>query len=92
LPWGVLFGGGSSLASAVTETGVDEWIGNLITGLKGVSVLLLVAVVTASILLLTELTSNTATAATFLPIVAGAAVGLDLNPLVFVVPAALALS
>ena len=94
LPWGVLllFGGGLSLANAVTETGVDKWIGSLIAGLKGVPILLLVAVVAVSILLLTELTSNTATAATFLPIVAGAAIGLDLNPLVFVVPAALAAS
>ncbi len=94
LPWGVLllFGGGLSLANAVTETGVDKWIGGLIAGLKGVPVLLLVAVVAVSILLLTELTSNTATAATFLPIVAGAAIGLNLNPLVFVVPAALAAS
>jgi sodium-dependent dicarboxylate transporter 2/3/5 len=94
LPWGVLllFGGGLSLANAVTETGVDKWIGGLIAGLQAVPVFLLVAVVAVSILLLTELTSNTATAATFLPIVAGAAIGLDLNPLVFVVPAALAAS
>ncbi|WP_143529315.1 DASS family sodium-coupled anion symporter [Rubrobacter xylanophilus] len=94
LPWGVLllFGGGLSLANAVTETGVDEWIGSLITGLQWIPVLLLVVIVAAAILLLTELTSNTATAATFLPIVAGAAIGLDLNPLVFVVPAALAAS
>ncbi|HEV2093607.1 MAG TPA: DASS family sodium-coupled anion symporter [Rubrobacter sp.] len=94
LPWGVLllFGGGLSLANAVTETGVDKWIGSLIAGLKGVPILLLIAIVAVSILLLTELTSNTATAATFLPIVAGAAIGLDLNPLVFVVPAALAAS
>ena len=94
LPWGVLllFGGGLSLANAVTETGVDKWIGGLIAGLRGVPILLLVAVVAVAILLLTELTSNTATAATFLPIVAGAAIGLDLNPLVFVVPAALAAS
>jgi sodium-dependent dicarboxylate transporter 2/3/5 len=94
LPWGVLilFGGGLSLASAVTETGVDKWIGGLISGLQAVPVFLLIGIVAVSILLLTELTSNTATAAAFLPIVAGAAGGLDLSPLVFVVPAALAAS
>ncbi len=94
LPWGVLllFGGGLSLANAVTETGVDKWVGGLIAGLEAVPIVLLIAVVAVSILLLTELTSNTATAATFLPIVAGAAIGLNLSPLVFVVPAALAAS
>jgi solute carrier family 13 (sodium-dependent dicarboxylate transporter), member 2/3/5 len=46
LPWGVLilFGGGLSLASAVVETGVDEWIGSLISGLTVLPTLLLVIV------------------------------------------------
>ncbi|MBA2441729.1 MAG: DASS family sodium-coupled anion symporter [Rubrobacter sp.] len=94
LPWGVLllFGGGLSLASAVSETGVDEWIGSLVAGFGGLPVLLLVVAVATITLLLTELTSNTATAATFLPILAGAAIGLDLDVLLFVVPAALAAS
>ncbi|MGA1013526.1 MAG: SLC13 family permease, partial [Limisphaerales bacterium] len=39
---------------------------------------------------LTELTSNTGTAATFLPIVGAMAVGLGENPLLLLVPAALA--
>ena len=92
LPWGVLllFGGGLSLASAVQETGVDSWIGSLVSGLGGFPVLLLVPIVAVVVILLTELTSNTATTATFLPILAGAAIGLDINVLAFVVPAALA--
>lgn len=92
LPWGVLllFGGGLSLASAVSETGVDEWIGSLVAGFGFLPVLLLIVAVATVTLLLTELTSNTATAATFLPILAGAAIGLDLDLLLFVVPAALA--
>ena len=41
-------------------------------------------------LLLTEVTSNTATAAAFLPVLGGVALGLDIAPLVLLVPAALA--
>jgi sodium-dependent dicarboxylate transporter 2/3/5 len=86
----LLFGGGLSLASAVSETGVDEWIGSLVAGFGALPTLLLVVIVATTVLLLTELTSNTATAATFLPILAGAAIGLNLDILVFVIPAALA--
>jgi solute carrier family 13 (sodium-dependent dicarboxylate transporter), member 2/3/5 len=92
LPWGIilLFGGGLSLASAVTETGVDEWIGELVAGLEAVPTLVLVLTVIVSIILLTELTSNTGTTATFLPVLGGVAVGLNLDPLLLVVPATLA--
>ncbi|CAN5706593.1 DASS family sodium-coupled anion symporter [soil metagenome] len=92
LPWGILllFGGGLSLANAVSETGVDKWIGSLVSSLSNVPVWVLIAIVIVVVILLTELTSNTATTATFLPILAGAAVGLNLDVLAFVVPAALA--
>lgn len=92
LPWGILllFGGGLSLANAVSETGVDVWIGSQVTALGALPVFLLVGVVIVVVILLTELTSNTATTATFLPILAGAAIGLDLGVLAFAVPAALA--
>jgi sodium-dependent dicarboxylate transporter 2/3/5 len=94
LPWGilVLFGGGLSLASAVTRTGVDEYIGLLVVGFDAWPTVLLLAFSVLVILLLTEMTSNTATAAAFLPILAAAAVGVGENPLLFVVPAALAAS
>lgn len=86
----MLFGGGLSLASAITETGVDEWIGELVAGLEGVPTILLVLTAIVSIILLTELTSNTGTAATFLPVLGGVAIGLNLDPLLLVVPATLA--
>src|SRR5690606_8527750 len=41
---------------------------------------------------LTELTSNTATAAAFLPVVASVAIGIGQNPLLLVVPAVMAAS
>jgi sodium-dependent dicarboxylate transporter 2/3/5 len=48
--------------------------------------------VIATIILLTELTSNTATTATFLPIAASVAVSLGENPLLLLMPATLAAS
>jgi sodium-dependent dicarboxylate transporter 2/3/5 len=92
LPWGVLllFGGGLSLAAAVQSSGLDEYIGGQVSGLGTLPVLLLIAGTAALVLLLTEVTSNTATAATLLPVLGGVAVGLDIAPLVLLVPAALA--
>ncbi len=92
LPWGVLllFGGGLSLAAGVTSSGLDQWIGQQVGALGGLPIVVLIIVVAAAVVFLTELTSNTATAATFLPILGGVALGLDLAPQSLVVPAALA--
>lgn len=92
LPWDVLilFGGGLSLASSIQGSGLSDYLGQLAGGLSGFPVIIAVAIVCLGILLLTELTSNTATAATFLPIVAAIAISLGQNPLLFAVPAALA--
>lgn len=94
LPWGVLllFGGGLSLANGVSETGVDAWIGDGFGGLTGIPTLLFVSLVVIAVVLLTELTSNTATSAALLPIFGGVAVGLNLDPMLFVIPVALAAS
>ncbi|MCZ2814540.1 SLC13 family permease [Modestobacter sp. VKM Ac-2984] len=92
LPWGVLllFGGGLSLAAAVQASGLDEYVGNQVGAVGTLPAILLVVVTAGVVLLLTEVTSNTATAAAFLPVLGGVALGLDLFPLVLLVPAALA--
>ncbi len=94
LPWGllILFGGGLSLASAVTRTGLADWIGNSLVVLGEAGTVVLVIVITTLIASLTQLTSNTATTGTFLPIVAALAVGVNVDPLIFTLPAALAAS
>ncbi len=94
LPIGVLilFGGGLSLAAAISATGLAAWIGTGLGGLGGLPVLLVVLAIVAVIVFLTELTSNTATAAAFLPVLAAFAVSLGENPLLFAAPAALAAS
>jgi sodium-dependent dicarboxylate transporter 2/3/5 len=94
LPWGVLllFGGGLSLAAAMTRSGVDRLIGEQISGLRGAPEPLLIGVATVVVILLTELTSNTATTATFLPILAASAEALGVEPLRLIIPAVLAAS
>ena len=93
VPWGVLllFGGGLALAGGFKGTGLAEWIGNAVAGVE-VSTLVLVLLVTVAIVYLTEITSNTASTATFLPILAAVAVGLGLDPLILCVPVALGAS
>jgi solute carrier family 13 (sodium-dependent dicarboxylate transporter), member 2/3/5 len=71
---------------------LDAWIGMQVTGLEFLPILLLTAASAGIIILLTELTSNTATAATFLPILGGVALGIGIDPLLLIVPAALAAS
>ncbi|MCA1169738.1 SLC13 family permease [Rothia kristinae] len=92
LPWGVLllFGGGLALSGQFTSSGLTEWIGQKAAGLEGIPVVLIVALVACLVLFLTELTSNTATAATFLPVAGGVAMGMGLEPMLLAIPVALA--
>ncbi|WP_299957639.1 DASS family sodium-coupled anion symporter [uncultured Modestobacter sp.] len=94
LPWGVLllFGGGLSLAAAVQASGFDEYVGTRVGEVGALPAVVLVLITAGVVLLLTEVTSNTATAAAFLPVLGGVALGLELMPLVLLVPAALAAS
>ena len=94
LPWGllILFGGGLSLASTITRTGLASWIGNSLVVIGEAGTLVLVVVIAIVIAFLTELTSNTATTGTFLPVVAALAVGIDINPLILTLTVALAAS
>ncbi|GAA4803081.1 DASS family sodium-coupled anion symporter [Tomitella cavernea] len=94
LPWGVLllFGGGLALSGQFTSSGLSLWIGEQVEGLGVLPVVLIVVIVAGLILVLTELTSNTATAATFLPVVAGVALGIGLDPMLLTIPTALAAS
>ena len=91
IPWDVLllFGGGLSLSAAFTNNGLSQWIGELSSGIGGLPVVLIVLVVAAIILGLTEMTSNTATAAAFLPIMGGVAGGIGVDVTLLVIPVAL---
>jgi sodium-dependent dicarboxylate transporter 2/3/5 len=94
LPWGVLllFGGGLSLASGISDSGLAEWLGEMLGLLSAWPVILVMLVATLAVIFLTELTSNTATAAAFLPLVGSVAVGIGMDPFMLTVPVALAAS
>ncbi len=94
IPWDVLilFGGGLSLAGAITRSGLADWIGEALGGVGAFPILLVMMVVAFVIIFLTEVTSNTASAAAFLPVLAALAVGIGEDPLLLAVPAALGAS
>src|SRR5690625_3341566 len=92
LPWGILllFGGGLAIASGFVESGLSEWIGLQLIGLQGVNLIFVIAVVTALVIFLTEVTSNTATASMMYPIMASLALALGIHPYALMIAAAVA--
>lgn len=94
LPWGILmlFGGGLSLAALITKSGLSVFIADQVILLGDVPLWLMIVIVTTIILFLTEVTSNTATAAGFLPLLAPVALAMSGTPMTLVIPAAIAAS
>ena len=94
IPWGVLvlFGGGLSMAHAMSETGLANWIGDSVSALHALPAWVIMAAVAGLFVLLTEVTSNVATATMAMPVMAGAAAGLGIAPLQLMATAALAVS
>lgn len=94
LPWSVLllFGGGLALADSIQKTGLAVWLGSRLGALEDWPVPLVALALTVVVIFLTELTSNTATAATFLPVIAAIATGMSINPLLLAIPAVLGAS
>lgn len=94
LPWGVLliFGGGLSLARAVSTSQLDQWIAGAVSGWHELPPTFFVAAVTAVVVFATELASNTATASAFLPVLAAVARGIGAAPQILLIPATLAAS
>ncbi|MEL4455552.1 SLC13 family permease [Lutimonas vermicola] len=94
IPWGIilLFGGGFALASGFKESGLSQWFGDQLIWLKEVHPFLIILSVSFLITFLTELTSNVATVETFLPVLAGLAMSIEINPLLFMLPATISAS
>lgn len=92
LPWGILllFGGGLALSAKFTSSGLSDWIGEQVAGIGVLPIIAVIFLVTALVMAMTEITSNTATAATFLPIFGGVAAGIGADPLLLTIPVALA--
>lgn len=94
IPWGIilLFGGGMALAAGFEVTGLAIWLGSQMTLLQALPLILLVVVIITSVNFITEMTSNLATTAMLLPILAPIAVGLGINPFMLMVATTVAAS
>ncbi len=91
IPWDVLilFGGGFALANGFVESGLVVWLGEHLQFLQGVHLLLLVLFIATMVIFLTEMTSNTATAAMLLPIMVSLATAVEAEPLILMATVAL---
>lgn len=94
IPWGmlILFGGGIALAKAFVVSGLSTALGDLLSGVAGWPIVLVIAVICLTITFLTEMTSNTATTALMMPILAAAALAAGIEPELLMVPAAMSAS
>ena len=93
IPWAIamLIGGGLAIASAFQNSGLVDWIGAN-ANLAGANPLLVVFLVVAGMVFLTEINSNTATTAVFLPVLAGLSKAGGFHPFLLMVPATIAAS
>jgi sodium-dependent dicarboxylate transporter 2/3/5 len=95
LPWGILllFGGGFALAKGFADSGLSQELGEAFSsGVSGATPLLLVVATCLLLTYLTEVTSNTATTEVILPVLAGAAGAMGVNPLLLMLPATISAS
>ena len=94
LPWGIiiLFGGGMALAKAFEISGLALWLGELMTSFSVLPLFLLILLLIAAVNFLTEITSNLATTAMLLPVLAPLALEINVHPFGLMVGAAVAAS
>ncbi|WP_395769927.1 SLC13 family permease [Arenimonas sp.] len=94
IPWGVLllFAGGIALATAFQESGISDAISNSLVSAHHLPLFAMMVIIIASVVLLSEIASNTATAVLLMPILAAAAKGLNIEPALLMLPAAMAAS
>lgn len=94
IPWGVLllFAGGICLAKGFVSSGMSELIGLWLTEMTNMPIYLLMALVCLMVTFMTEGTSNTASTALLMPILAAAALAAGISPELIMVPAAMSAS
>lgn len=94
LPWPIvlLFGGGFALAAGFSQSGLGEWVGaQTAAPLESLGVWVVLPV-SLLMLVLTEFTSNVATAAMMVPVLHASLAGTDLPALAVLMPATFAAS
>lgn len=82
-PWEtmILLGGSMVMGNALTDSGVTGWIAGSLGSLGGMSELMIIIVVGVITAFITEVTSNAVVVASFLPVLAGIAQGIGMDPL-----------
>ena len=93
-PEGKLFGsvGTIAIAEACIESGLSEQLGEALSGISALPLILMIGVVCLAVTFLTEVTSNTATANLLLPILAATAVVTAIDPRLIMIPATISAS
>ena len=94
IPWGVvlLFGGGLSLASAMTSTGLAAYLATYFDFLGAMPVFFVVLAIVVLVLSMTEVTSNVATASALLPLIGAIALATDYDLMTLAFPLGFAAS
>ena len=94
LPWGILLllSGGIALASAIGKFGIGELLASQLQHIQDVPPVVMTLLVVTLIIFLTEITSNTATTTSLVPVFAAMAIGLGIDPLAVIIPATIAAS
>jgi sodium-dependent dicarboxylate transporter 2/3/5 len=94
IPWGILllFGGGFALAHGFQESGLTHWLGQQLNAVRLLPLVFIIIIICTMTTFTTEFASNTAMASTLLPIIAGLAIALQLNPIILMIPATISSS
>ncbi|MBV1905912.1 MAG: SLC13 family permease [Pseudomonadales bacterium] len=94
IPWGVLilFGGGMAIATAFGSSGLSTIIGDSLSSIATLHNLVIILLVCLTVTFLTEATSNTATTALLMPLLAATALGAAIDPRLLMIPAAMSAS
>ena len=87
IPWGIilLFGGGMAIAKGFEETGLASFLGSKMMFFDGLPLLILLLLIITCVNFLTEITSNLATTAMMLPVMAPLALSLNVNPFLLLI-------
>ncbi|MEE9346792.1 MAG: SLC13 family permease [Robiginitomaculum sp.] len=94
IPWGLLllFAGGIAMAKGFTASGLSALLGDWLASLSNLPLILMILTICLVVTYLTEITSNTATATLLMPILAAAGLATGIDPVLFMIPAAMASS
>jgi sodium-dependent dicarboxylate transporter 2/3/5 len=94
IPWGIilLFGGGFALAAGFQQSGLAQWIGEQLSFLCGIPLILMIFCICLLLTFLTEVTSNTATTTMMMPVLGSMAAAMCIHPYLLMIPAAMSAS